>query len=38
MSEDYNFSKKVKTYLKKTILLAHKYRIFLNSFLIKNEI
>ena len=37
MSEDCNFSK-VKTYLKKTILLAHKYRIFLNSFLIKNEI
>lgn len=38
MSEDCNFSKKVKTYLKKTILLARKYRIFSNSFFIKNEI
>lgn len=37
MSEDCNFSK-VKTYLKKTILLARKYRIFSNSFFIKNEI
>lgn len=37
MSEDCNFSK-VKTYLKKTIPLARKYRIFSNSFFIKNEI